>query len=81
MKTFKWVVEFEVDESWVMDGFNLTDARAMDMLAHDLDYAYAHELGASVIKAPPPLRIAKAQGVTLDAVMHEIADGKLEVQS
>jgi hypothetical protein len=24
----KWIVEFEVDESWVADGFELTNERA-----------------------------------------------------
>ncbi len=61
-KTFKWVVEFTVTESWVADGFDLTDERAMDMLQGDLQYAYSHELAAKVLKAPLRTKILKAQG-------------------
>ena len=61
-KKFKWTVEFSVDESWVADGFNLTDERALDMLASDLSYAYGHELGAKVLTAPDAKAIAKVQG-------------------
>ncbi len=62
MAKFKWVVEFEVDETWVADGFNLTKERAFDMLQHDLSFAYEHELKASIIKAPSNTSIAKVQG-------------------
>jgi hypothetical protein len=63
MKTFKWTVEFEVAECWVEDGFNLTDSRALSLLANDLRYAnIGTELGAKVINAPPDEEIAKAQG-------------------
>lgn len=51
-----------MDETWVADGFDLTDDRALQMLAGDLSYAYGHELGAKVIKAPKPAAILKAQG-------------------
>jgi hypothetical protein len=59
----KWTVQFEIDECWVADGFNLTDERALDMLAHDLGWAnVGMELGAKVIKAPDPHLIRKLQG-------------------
>ena len=58
----KWTVEFLVDETWVTDGFDLTDERALNMLAGDLQFAYPHELGARVISAPPPEEIRKLQG-------------------
>ena len=61
-KTFKWVVEFEVAEAWVADGFDLTDERALSMLANDLSWAHGSELGAKVIKAPDPNEIRVAQG-------------------
>ena len=61
MKTFKWVVEFEVTETWVEDGFDINEDRAQDMLANALPYAYGHELKAKVIKAPDPKYIKKAQ--------------------
>jgi hypothetical protein len=62
MAKLKWVVEFSVDETWVADGFDLTDERAKEMLARDLSYAYGHELDARLLQAPLPLTVAKLQG-------------------
>jgi hypothetical protein len=60
---FKWTVEFEVDECWVADGFELTDERALAMLSQDLGFAnISTELGAKVIKSPDRNKIAKCQG-------------------
>lgn len=61
-KTFKWVVEFEVDETWVADGFNLTDERAHLMIQKDLAYSYPSETSAKVIKAPKMEEIMEVQG-------------------
>lgn len=65
-KTFKWTVEFTVDETWVADGFDLDDERAEEMLRNDLRYAYCEELGAKVIKAPSRRSINVAQGYPAD---------------
>lgn len=73
MKKFKWTVEFTVDETWIADGFDLTNERAHDMLANDLSYAYAHELGARVIKSPDAEAIAKAQGYESAKAMRKSA--------
>lgn len=62
MKTYKWTVEFEVDSSWVADGFDLTDERAHDMLAYEIQGAYSHEIKAKVVKAPSRTAIRKEQG-------------------
>ena len=62
MAMLRWTVEFAVDESWVADGFDLTDERAKEMLATDLGYAYGHELGAKVLKYPSAERVARLQG-------------------
>lgn len=62
MKQFKWTVEFTVSETWVADGFELTQGRALAMLANDLQYAYGAELGARIIKAPDRKDIRKVQG-------------------
>lgn len=62
MKTFKWVVEFQVTENWVEDGFNMSEKRALDMLSNTLPYAYGYELSAKIIKAPDPKLIRKTQG-------------------
>lgn len=70
MAKFKWTVEFEVDECWVADGFELTDERALDMLSHDLGWANVNtELGAKVIKSPDQEKIAHAQGYQSAAAM------------
>ena len=63
MAKLKWTVGFSVDKSWVADGFDLTDDRALDMLSGDLRYAnIGTELGAKVIKAPDKKLIRKLQG-------------------
>ena len=64
MKTFKWVVEFEVTENWVEDGFNMSEKRALNMLSNALPYAYESELSAKVIKSPSQKLIRKTQGYT-----------------
>lgn len=61
-KRFKWVVEFEVDETWVEDGFDLTDERALDIIRDALPYAYEFEVGAKVLSAPPADEVAHAMG-------------------
>lgn len=63
-KRFKWAVEIEVDETWVEDGFDLTDERAKEMVMNDLRYAYGNEISCKVIAAPNPADIRKAQGYT-----------------
>jgi hypothetical protein len=64
MTKFKWTIEFEVTESWVEDGFEITEERALDMLANALPYAYGSELKAKVVKAPAKDLIRKTQGYT-----------------
>lgn len=62
MNKFKWVVEFEVDEVWVADGFNLTKERAEDMIFNDLGYADVTEIKVKILKSPDKNKILKAQG-------------------
>ena len=62
MKTFKWVVEFEVTETWVADGFNITDNKAMSMMEEVLPFASGSEFKARVIKAPAAKLIRITQG-------------------
>lgn len=59
---FKWILEIEVDRTWVADGFNMTDQRAQDMLSEHLSYAHQSEIGARVLSAPDPRDIRSAQG-------------------
>ena len=62
MKTFKWTVEFEVTETWVADGFNITDNKAMSMMEEALPFASGAEFKAKVIKAPDSKLIRQTQG-------------------
>ena len=64
MKTFKWVVEFEVTEDWVADGFDINQNTATDMMANALPYANNDEFKATVLKAPEPKSIRQTQGYT-----------------
>ena len=60
---FTWTVEFQVSRTWVEDGFDLTDERALDMLSEDLSYAnIERELKAKVLSAPDPHEVAQAMG-------------------
>lgn len=69
LKRMSWVVRFEVSENWVADGFELTDERALDMLAHDLGYAIpGTELQAKVLRSPSQNRILKIQGYDVPKV-------------
>lgn len=61
-KKLKWVVEFSVDQSWVADGFDLDNERALEMLSNDLTFAYPHELAAKILKKPDAKLIKKLQG-------------------
>lgn len=63
IKPYTWIVRFDVAPEWVADGFNLTDERALLLLAGDLRHAdSSFELAARVLAAPAPLRIAREQG-------------------
>jgi hypothetical protein len=61
-KFYKWTVEFQVAATWVQDGFDLDDARALEMLANDLRFANGAELKARVVKAPLRALIRAEQG-------------------
>ena len=59
---FKWTVEFQVHRTWVEDGFDLDDERALNMLSHDISWAVDGELRAKVLKRPNKKEVLKAQG-------------------
>jgi len=62
MKMYKWIVEFQVSENRVEEGFDLTDVRAKEMIENDLPYSLGFETKAKVLKAPPKKVIQKVQG-------------------
>lgn len=61
---YRWTVVYAVDPTWVADGFDLDDERALAMLEGDLTWATEGELAAKVIHAPNADRIRKEQGYT-----------------
>lgn len=62
MKKFRWTLEIEIDETWVADGFDLTDQRAHDMLCAALGYAASTEIRCRVTKRPPMADVNIVQG-------------------
>lgn len=69
VKPFSWVVRFDVAPLWVADGFDFTDARAIDMLSNELGFADINtEIAAKVISSPDVNRIRAEQG-------HKVKDG------
>lgn len=62
MKKFKWIVEITVDETWVADGFDLTNENINERLAAMLPFAYGYEFSGKVIKSPIASAIGVAQG-------------------
>lgn len=79
MKMFKWIVEFQVADTWVADGFQMTDQRAWDMLSKDLSYADMDtEIHARVVASPNASLIAKAQGYENNHAVEKVyVDGLL----
>jgi len=61
-KFYKWTVEIEVAETWVEDGFDITDKNILDRLGNLLPYAYGHEFRGKVIAAPSAEEVSKCQG-------------------
>lgn len=59
---FRWTAEIQVHETWVADGFNLTNERLQAMLERELGFAYSTELRAKVLSSPKEEAINKAQG-------------------
>lgn len=57
----RWIVEFVVADSWVADGFQMTDERAVSMIQNELPHAYSHEVTAQVVKSPDPKVIKQLQ--------------------
>jgi hypothetical protein len=67
---YRWLCEIEVNETWVADGFNLTDDRLKEMVASDLTMAHSVEFRARVFHAPPEDSVARAQGYSNAEEMH-----------
>lgn len=59
-----WTVEISVDDTWVEDGFNLSNPTCRESWLDDniLPHAYSYEKKIKVIKHPDLKKIAKLQG-------------------
>lgn len=62
MRMHKWTVEIAVAETWVEDGFDITDERMHDIMTSTLSWAYGHEIACKVLTRPPDEDVAKAMG-------------------
>lgn len=49
---FKWVIEIEVDRSWVSDGFDINKENIHDKISRMLPYALGNEFRGKVLKHP-----------------------------
>lgn len=62
-KAFKWVLEIEIDETWVADGYEATADRVKEaILSYSLGYAYDYEVKTKLLKKPLKRDIRRAQG-------------------
>ena len=59
---YTWTVRISISETWVEDGFNLTEERLESILAKALPHSYGHERASRVLRSPSPASIRKAQG-------------------
>lgn len=66
MKKFRWTVEIEIDETWVADGFDLTDERAHNIMCAALGHARSTEIRCRVTRRPPLVDINIVQGASHD---------------
>lgn len=64
MAKIKWIVEISVDETWVEDGFNLSNPNCRESHLDErlLPHAYSYEKKVRVLKHPDLKKVAKLQG-------------------
>lgn len=62
MAKLKFICEFEVDETWVADGFNPDDEDAHSMIAHRLPHATGGEIKGRVLVPIDQEKAAKIMG-------------------
>ena len=58
----RWILEFEIDESWVADGFDFDEERCRDLEESLIAYAYPSEVSVKVLSAPDLKEILRIQG-------------------
>ena len=62
MKRYTWIIQITVDETWVEDGFDLTEEGTKNMIETALPYSWSHETSVKVLQSPTKESIRKAQG-------------------
>lgn len=68
----KWTIEIEMEDTWVADGFDMTDERVSDMLQAYMPHVYGHEVKGRVLKRPPDEVVAKLMGFkTVEAYLKD----------
>lgn len=67
-RKFRWVVEIEVDEFWVMDGLDLSGDRMDEVMLNHFGFAKSDEIKCRVLRQPNPKLIREAQGYTPESV-------------
>lgn len=61
-QTFKWILELEVSEYWVADGFDITEENVQDIANAMNPYAIVGEYRVRILQAPAPETVRQAQG-------------------
>lgn len=68
----KYVVEFGIDESWIQDGYELTQNRVKAMIEKELSFAYSGETYAKILEMPTDEQIAQIQGFENVEQLHKV---------
>ena len=65
---YKWIVEIEISEVWVADGFEITADDVQEMIQKQIGYSYEHETRVRIVKSPTVEEIRLTQGYTTAVV-------------
>ncbi len=62
VKFYTWSIEIQIAAAWVADGFDITDAKAHNIMARHLSWANGSEIRARVLTRPPDAEVAEEMG-------------------
>jgi hypothetical protein len=65
-RRFRWLIEVEVNEVWVADGFDFDEDRCDQVRENLIGYADPDEVQVRVVKTPSPVEIRQSQGYTIE---------------
>ena len=63
-----WVVKISIDESWIVDGFEVTEENVKEAMQYCLPYAYDSEIKTKIMKRPDRKVIDKLQNGPIDEI-------------